>query len=142
MTKKNILLTIKKNQNTNYNINNLSKNYSNNNTYLKTPIKQNHYKTNIKQKHNTLTPKNTLQQHHITKLPPNKKYHLFISYSTKNITKINKIYKKLKNKFFFKYIQHNKNFIIKKPLNNNIQSKITKNIKILILINPTYITNH
>lgn len=141
LTERDVLLTVEESQDTNCDINNLSKSYSGSETCLKTPIGQAHYEANVERGHDTLTPENTLRQRRVAKLPPGKKYHLFISCSTEDITEVNKICKELESRFFFKCMQHDRDFVIGKPLDDNIQSEMAKSVKVLILMSPAYITS-
>lgn len=48
LTERDVLLTVEESQDTNCDINNLSKSYSGSETCLKTPIGQDHYEANVR----------------------------------------------------------------------------------------------
>lgn len=89
----------------------------------------------------SLTSENTQQRCRVAGLPPGKKYHLFISCSSQDMEEVNKICRDLENRFFFICMQHDRDFVIGKRLDENIQSEMAKSVKVLILMSPEYITS-
>ncbi|XP_061193378.1 uncharacterized protein LOC133201599 [Saccostrea echinata] len=72
-------------------------------------------------------------------LPPGKKYHLFISCSSKDIQKVNKICEELEKRFFFRCMQFDRDFVPGKPLDDNIKTEMGKSVKVLIVMSPAFI---
>ncbi|XP_048767296.1 uncharacterized protein LOC125674231 isoform X2 [Ostrea edulis] len=74
-------------------------------------------------------------------LPPGKKYHVFISCSSSDIEETNKICEELEKRFFLRCMQFDRDFVPGKLLDDNIHAEMTKSVKVLICLSPTYVTS-
>lgn len=141
VAERDVLLTMEETQNGSCVENNSLMNYTGSQTCLKIPIVEDQHGINAEVEVHSLTPENTLRRRRVTGLPPGKKYHIFISCSSQDMEEVNKICKDLEKRFFFICMQHDRDFVIGKRLDDNIQSEMAKSVKVLILISPTYITS-
>lgn len=141
VTERDMLLTIEETQNDFCAENDSLKSYTDNQTCLKIPIGEEQHGVNAEMGYHSLTSEYTLQRCRVAGLPPGKKYHLFISCSSQDMEEVNKICRDLENRFFFICMQHDRDFVIGKRLDENIQSEMAKSVKLLILMSPEYITS-
>lgn len=141
VTERDVFLTMEETQNSSCVENNSLINYTGSQTCLKIPIVEEQHGVNAEVGVHSLTPENTIRRRRVAGLPSGKKYHIFISCSSQDMEEVNKICKDLEKRFFFICMQHDRDFVIGKRLDDNIQSEMAKSVKVLILISPTYITS-
>lgn len=141
VTERDVLLTIEETKNDSCIGNSSLKSDTGSQTCLKTPLGEEQHGDHADIEFHSLTPENTIRRRRVAGLPPGKKYHIFISCSSQDMEEVNKICKDLEDRFFFICMQHDRDFVIGKRLDENIQSEMAKSVKVLILMSPAYITS-
>ena len=131
VTERDVLLTIEDDNESN----NLLTSISGSETCLKIPLTE-YDNTNEREDGNF----NGLRRRRMVKLSPGKKYHLFVSHAKEDVEKeAREICKELENRFDFKCMQFDRDFIIGKRLDENIASEMAKSVKVLILLSPAFL---
>lgn len=75
-------------------------------------------------------------------LPPNKKYHLFISYSAEDREDANKICEHMEKRFQMKCMNFERDFVPGKSIDENISDEMQKSVKVLLILSPNYTQSH
>ncbi|XP_048768078.2 uncharacterized protein LOC125674819 isoform X2 [Ostrea edulis] len=75
-------------------------------------------------------------------LPPDKKYHLFISYSSEDRDDAIKICDHMEQRFHMKCMNFERDFVPGKHIDDNIADEMRSSVKVLIILSPNYIKSH
>ncbi|XP_061179034.1 uncharacterized protein LOC133187632 [Saccostrea echinata] len=75
-------------------------------------------------------------------LPPEKNYHLFVSYCTEDKEEAENIIKQLTERFNLKCMNSVEDFTPGKPIEENICDEMKKSLKLLLLLSRSYLQSH
>ncbi|XP_048768075.1 uncharacterized protein LOC125674818 isoform X3 [Ostrea edulis] len=75
----------------------------------------------------------------IPPLPPGKKYHLFVSYSSEDREAANTIRDQMERRFHLKCMDFERDFIPGKNIDKNIADEMLHSVKVLLILSPFYI---
>ncbi|XP_062576730.1 uncharacterized protein LOC134238619 [Saccostrea cucullata] len=75
-------------------------------------------------------------------LQPDKKYHLFISYSSEDRDDANEICGCMEQRFQMKCMNFERDFVPGKNIDDNIADNMRKSVKVLIILSPNYLQSH
>ncbi|XP_062576729.1 uncharacterized protein LOC134238618 [Saccostrea cucullata] len=75
-------------------------------------------------------------------LQADKKYHLFISYSSDDRDDANKICECMEQRFHMKCMNFERDFVPGKNIDDNIADNMRKSVKVLIILSPNYLQSH
>ncbi|XP_062617211.1 uncharacterized protein LOC134278916 [Saccostrea cucullata] len=75
-------------------------------------------------------------------LQSDKKYHLFISYSSEDRDDANEICGCMEQRFHMKCMNFERNFVPGKNIDDNIAENMRKSVKVLIILSPNYLQSH
>ncbi|XP_061176028.1 uncharacterized protein LOC133184981 [Saccostrea echinata] len=75
-------------------------------------------------------------------LPPGKKYHLFVSYSSEDREHANMIREQMENRFHLKCMDFERDFIPGKNIDENISDEMAHSVKVLLILSPYYVQSH
>lgn len=72
-------------------------------------------------------------------LPPNKKYHLFVSHSSDDTNEVYKICEELERRFFLKCSNYERDFVGGQTIEYNIKNEMCKSVKVLLVLSSSYL---
>ncbi|XP_061176027.1 toll-like receptor 6 [Saccostrea echinata] len=75
-------------------------------------------------------------------LQQDKKYHLFISYSSEDRDDANEICACMEQRFHMKCMNFERDFVPGKNIDDNIADNMRKSVKVLIILSPNYLQSH
>ncbi|XP_062617199.1 uncharacterized protein LOC134278911 [Saccostrea cucullata] len=75
-------------------------------------------------------------------LPPGKKYHLFVSYSSEDREQAYIIREQMESRFHLKCMDYERDFIPGKNIDENITDEMAHSVKVLLILSPYYIQSH
>ncbi|XP_048768080.1 uncharacterized protein LOC125674820 [Ostrea edulis] len=75
-------------------------------------------------------------------LPTDKKYHLFVSYSSEDRDDAIKICDHMEQRFHMKCMNFERDFIPGKHIDDNIADEMRSSVKVLIILSPNYTKSH
>ncbi|XP_052101667.1 uncharacterized protein LOC127735515 isoform X2 [Mytilus californianus] len=78
----------------------------------------------------------------VFKLPPDKKYHIFVAHSSEDSPEVKDLCIELEKRFFLKCMNYERDFIPGKLLDDNIYDEMKNSSKILIVISPSFLDSY
>ncbi|XP_076095438.1 uncharacterized protein LOC143066338 [Mytilus galloprovincialis] len=106
-------------------------------TCVKTPVLQ--LITGSDPTNNQLQPERQHNSDNNFNLPPGKKYHLFVSYSSDDTDEVYKICEELEKRFFLKCSNFERDFVAGQTIDDNIKNEMCKSVKVLLVLSSSYL---